>query len=63
MYQKQYDRWEVDNDSIFIDFMRMRKSQMENIILLQWVNVYNRDPFDPPRTNFEPFQEGIKIFF
>ena len=34
VYNKQLDKWEVDNDSILLISQRMKKNQMANIILL-----------------------------
>ena len=63
MYQKQYDRWEVDNDSIFIDFME-DEEEPDGKYYFAPMGVYtNRDPFDPPRTYFSTFSRGNQDFF
>jgi len=63
MYQKQYDRWEVDNDSIFIDFME-DEEEPDGKYYFAPMGVYTqRDPFDPPRTYFSTFSRGNQDFF
>ena len=63
MYQKQYDRWEVDNDSIFIDFMEDEEEPDGKYYFAPMGMYTNRDPFDPPRTYFSTFSRGNQDFF
>ena len=53
MYHKQYNRWEEDNDSIFIDFME-DEEEPDGKYYFSPMGLYTqRDPFDPPRVNFD----------
>ena len=63
MFQKQYDRWEVDNDSIFIDFMEDEEEPDGKYYFAPMGMYPNRDPFDPPRTYFSTFSRGNQDFF
>lgn len=63
MYQKQYNRWEKDNDSVFIDFME-DEEEPDGKYYFSPMGMYNQsDPYDPPRTNFELFSRGTQDFF
>jgi hypothetical protein len=63
MYQKQYDRWEVDNDSIFLDFME-DEEEPDGKYYYAPMGIYTqRQPFDPPRRNFTSFSKGNQDFF
>jgi hypothetical protein len=53
MYQKQYNRWEEDNDSIFIDFMEDAEEPDGKYYFSPMGLYTQRDPFDPPRVNFD----------
>jgi len=53
MYQRQYDRWEEDNDSIFID-AQDDEAEPNGKYYFSPMSLYvQRDPFDPPRVNFD----------
>ena len=53
LYQKQYNRWEQDNDSVFIDF-QLDEEEPDGKYYFAPMGMYvNRDPFDPPRVNFD----------
>ena len=53
VYQKQYNRWEQDNDSVFIDF-QLDEEEPDGKYYFAPMGMYvNRDPFDPPRVNFD----------
>jgi len=72
MYQRQYDRWEEDNDSIFID-AQDDEAEPNGKYYFSPMSLYvQRDPFDPPRVNFDaikldgtfrllPKEVGLKI--
>ena len=63
MYQKQYDRWEEDNDSVFLDFQE-DEFEPDGKYYFAPIGIYaQKDPFDPPRTNFELFSRGTQDFF
>lgn len=53
LYQKQYDRWDEDNDSIFIDFMNDDEEPGGKYYFSPMGMYTNRDPFNPPRVNFD----------
>ena len=53
LYQKQYDRWEKDNDSVFIDFMEDEEEPDGKYYFAPKGMYTQRDPFDPPRVNFD----------
>ena len=53
LYQKQYDRWDKDNDSIFIDFMNDEEEPGGKFYFSPMGMYTNRDPFNPPRVNFD----------
>ena len=63
MYQKQYDRWEVDNDSIFIDFEEDEEEPDGKYYFAPMALYTQRDPFDPPRKYFSTFSRGNQDFF
>ena len=63
LYQKQYDKWELDNDSVFMILLKTRKNQMENIILLQWECIDLETHMTLQELDLIYFQEGLKIFF
>ena len=53
MYQKQYDKWEKDNDSIFI-YWQLDEEEPDGKYYFSPMGMYNnRNPFDPPRVNFD----------
>ena len=53
MYQKQYDKWEKDNDSVFIEW-QLDEEEPDGKYYFSPMGMYvNRDPFDPPRVNFD----------
>ena len=53
LYQKQYNRWEQDNDSVFIDFQPDEEEPGGKYYFSPMGMYVNRDPFDPPRVNFD----------
>ena len=63
MYQKQYDKWELDNDSVFIDFVE-DEEEPDGKHYFAPMGLYRfRDPYDPPRTRFDIFSRGTQDFF
>jgi len=53
LYQKQYDKWEKDNDSIFI-YWQLDEAEPDGKYYFSPMGMYNnRNPFDPPRVNFD----------
>jgi len=62
MYRKQFDKWEVDNDSIFIDFMEDEEEPDGKYYFapLSFFNLQN--PFNPQSLGFEIFKSGNQDF-
>lgn len=72
MYQRQYDRWEEDNDSVFIDSQDDADEPNGKYYFSPMSLYVQRDPFDPPRVNFDaikldgtfrllPKEVGLKV--
>ena len=53
LYQKQYDKWEKDDDSIFIDYQDDEDEPSGKYYFSPMGMYTQRDPFDPPRVNFD----------
>ena len=64
VYIKQFDKWEVDNDSIFIDFTEDEEEPDGKYYFapMSWFNLYN--PFIPPIGSgyFGIFESGNQDF-
>jgi len=53
LYQKQYNKWDQDNDSIFIDFQE-DDEEPDGKYYFSPMGLYTqRDPFNPPRVSFD----------
>jgi len=62
MYQKQYDKWEIDSDSIFLDYME-DSEEPDGIWYYSPLAFFNnRDSFNPPHIGFEIFESGNQDF-
>ncbi|MCH1433568.1 MAG: hypothetical protein L7U54_04870 [Flavobacteriaceae bacterium] len=53
LYQKQYNKWDQDNDSIFIDFQEDDEEPDGKYYFSPMGMYTQRDPFNPPRVNFD----------
>lgn len=53
MYRKQYDRWDQDNDSVFIDFIEDEEEPNGKLYFSPMGNYAQRDPFNPERVIFD----------
>jgi len=53
LYQKQYDKWEKNNDSIFLDFQNDEEEPSGKFYFAPMGMYTQRQPFDPPRVNFD----------
>jgi primosomal protein N' len=53
MYFKQYERWEQNNDSIFIDFQPDDEEPDGKYYFPPMANYTQRMPFSPPRVNYD----------
>lgn len=59
MYQKQYDKWEVDSDSIFLDSLE----DSDGVYYYSPMAFFsNKDPFNPPQIGVEIFESGDQDF-
>ncbi|MDA7693156.1 hypothetical protein N8817_00010 [Flavobacteriaceae bacterium] len=63
MYRKQYDRWEIDNDSIFIDYQEDEKEPDGKYYFAPMAIYGHRDPYTPPRVKYDTFSKGNQDFF
>ena len=63
MYEKQYDRWDIDNDSIFIDFFENDKAPGGKFYYAPLGLFKNTKPYNPPRTEYKIFSRGTQDFF
>src|SRR6056300_205601 len=63
MYRKQYDRWEIDNDSIFIDYQEDEKEPDGKYYFALMAIYGHRDPYTPPRVKYDTFSKGNQDFF
>lgn len=53
MYRKQYERWEEDNDSIFIDYQEDEEEPDGKYYFPPMGYYTNRNPFSPERVQFD----------
>ena len=53
LYRKQYEKWDIDNDSVFIDSQEDEEEPDGKYYFSPMSFYSNRDPFDPPRVNFD----------
>jgi hypothetical protein len=53
MYSKQYERWEEDNDSIFIDYQEDEEEPDGKYYFPPMGYYTNRNPFSPERVQFD----------
>lgn len=53
MFYNQYERWEQDNDSIYIDYMPDDEEPDGKYYFPPMANYTQRMPFSPPRVNYD----------
>ena len=53
LYQRQYDKWEKNNDSIFLDYQEDEEEPDGKYYFAPMGMYTQRQPFDPPRVNFD----------
>ena len=63
MYEKQYDRWDIDNDSIFIDFFKNEEAPDGKFYYAPLGMFKYTKPYEPPRNEFRTFSKGTQEFF
>ena len=62
MYDKQYEKWELNNDSIFIDF-EVDNEEPDGKYYYAPMSLFQiSDPFNPPNLGFEIFKSGNQDF-
>ena len=57
MYLKQYRNWDIDNDSIFLEY-----EEADDFLYAPLAFYNNRDPFLPPALSFILFEKGTQDF-
>ena len=62
MYKKQFDKWEIDNDSIYIDFMEDEEEFNGKYFFSPMTFFTNRSIFDPPTMGFDIWESGNQDF-
>lgn len=62
LYQKQYHRWEVDNDSIFLDFMEDEEEPDGKYYFAPMEMFTQNAPFYPPSSSYKLFKKGTLDF-
>ena len=63
MYEKQYDIWDTDNDSIFIDFFINENVPGGKFYFAPLSLFPNTKAYNPPRAEFKIFSKGTQDFF
>ena len=63
MYEKQYNRWDIDNDSIFIDFFVDKKAPNGKFYYAPLGLFKNIKPYNTPRIEYKIFSRGTQNFF
>ena len=63
MYKKQIDRWDNDNDSIFIDYFKNKNSPNGKYYYAPLGLFTNTKVYNPPRIEYKTFSKGTQDFF
>jgi len=63
MYKKQIDRWDNDNDSIFIDYFKNKNAQNGKYYYAPLGLFTNTKVYNPPRIEYKTFSKGTQDFF
>ena len=63
MYKKQIDRWDNDNDSIFIDYFKNRNAPNGKYYYAPLGLFTNTKVYNPPRIEYKTFSKGTQDFF
>ena len=63
MYKKQIDRWDNDNDSIFIDYFKNKNAPNGKYYYAQLGLFTNTKVYNPPRIEYKTFSKGTQDFF
>lgn len=62
LYKKQFDLWEIDNDSIFLDFLDDEEEPDGKYYFPPLAYFDQRNPFNPPKIGFNIFESGDQEF-
>jgi hypothetical protein len=62
LYKKQFDLWEIDNDSIFLDFVDDDEEPDGKYYFPPLAFFDQRNPFNPPKIGFDIFESGDQEF-
>ena len=62
LYKKQFDLWEIDNDSIFIDYQEDEEEPDGKYYFPPLAYFDQRSPFDPAKIGFNIFESGDQEF-
>ena len=63
MYKKQIDRWDNDNDSIFIDYFKNKNAPNGKYYYAPLGLFTNTKVYNPPRIEYKTFSKGTQDFF
>ena len=63
MYKKQIDRWDNDNDSIFIDYFKNKNAPNGKYYYAPLGLFTNTKIYNPPRIEYKTFSKGTQDFF
>ena len=63
MYKKQIDRWDNDNDSIFIDYFKNKNAPNCKYYYAPLGLFTNTKVYNPPRIEYKTFSKGTQDFF
>ena len=63
MYKKQIDRWDNDNDSIFIDYFKNKNTPNGKYYYAPLGLFTNTKVYNPPRIEYKTFSKGTQDFF
>ena len=63
MYEKQIDRWDNDNDSIFIDYFKNKNAPNGKYYYAPLGLFKNTKVYNPPRIEYKTFSKGTQDFF
>ncbi|MEL0186893.1 MAG: hypothetical protein VW864_06060 [Flavobacteriaceae bacterium] len=62
LFKKQFDLWEIDNDSIFLDFFDDDEDPDGKYYFPPLAYFDQRNPFNPPKIGFDIFESGDQEF-
>ena len=63
MYEKQIDRWDNNNDSIFIDYFKNKNAPNGKYYYAPLGLFTNTKVYNPPRIEYKTFSKGTQDFF